>query len=169
MSVSFNRFVVTQALGIAGMNAAINASYTWALWRGLQPLTLFGENAIAFDLASTPVWIAVLSTLLGTASIRTKLRDGRVALPTMRAPSVFQLLPDNIVLRSAVLGGLAAAFLGMLLHLVLQASAVDTLSLAAAIGLKVVITVGLSFLLVPLVILAGLADVQQLSARSVSA
>lgn len=163
MSVSFNRFVATQALGIAGMNAAINASYTWALWRGLQPLTLFGENAIAFDLASTPAWIAVLSTLLGTASIRAKLRDGRVALPLMRAPNVPQLLPHNIVLRSAVLGGIAAAVFGLLLHLLLKASAMATLSLAGAVGLKVVITVGLSLVLVPVVILAGLADVQQRS------
>jgi hypothetical protein len=163
MSTQFNKFVVTQALGTAGLNAGINAIYTWGLWRSLDPLTLFGENAIAFDLASTPVWIAALSTLLGTASIRQKLRDCRVAVPRTRAPAIFDKLPDAITLRAAVLGGVGAVVFGLSLRLLLHASGVDRLSLAAALVMKVAITVPLSLVIVPLIIFAALADVQKTS------
>lgn len=161
MAIPFKKFVVAEALGIAAFNAGINASYTWWLWRSRDPLTLFGENAIALDLASTPVWIAVLSTLLGTVLIRQKLRDGRVVAPTMHAPAILDTLPCGIVLRAIVLGAVSAVVLGWPLWLMLQASAIGTLSLTAAVLVKVAITAPLSLLIVPLVILAALADVQQ--------
>jgi hypothetical protein len=49
MTIPFKKFVVIEAIGIAAFNAGINAFYTWYLWRSHDPLTLFGENAIAFD------------------------------------------------------------------------------------------------------------------------
>lgn len=160
MSTSFNRFVVTQALGIATFNAGINSFYTWALWRSKSTLTLFAENAIAFDLSSTAAWIAVLSTLLGTSAIRTKLRDGRVTTPAMRAAGHLHLLPKSILARAAVLGAAAGIVLGLPVWIMLGASGINEVSLTAAILTKVAITVPMSLLIVPLVILAGLADVQ---------
>lgn len=161
MAMSINRFVAREAVGIAAFNAGINTLYTWWLWRSLEPLTLFDEHAIGFDLASTPVWIAGLSTLLGTAAIRGKLRDGRVAMPYRRAPAMLDLLPSGIILRSLLLGALAAVVLAVPVRLILQLSAVETLSLPAAVLMKIAITVPMSLVTVPLVVLAGLADVQR--------
>lgn len=161
MPTSFKRFVITEALGVAALNAGINAGYTSYLWRGLDPLTLFGANATGFDLAMTPIVIAVLSTMLGTSAIRQKLRDGRIEAPTIRVPASLASLPNGIVLRGLALGAVAAIALAMPLLLMLQASAMATLSLAAAVLMKVAITVPLSLLIVPVVIFAGLADVQR--------
>lgn len=161
MAIPFKKFVVIEAIGIAAFNAGINALYTWHLWRSHDPLTLFGENAVAFDLASTPVWIAVLSTLLGTAFIRQKLRDGRVVAPQMGAPLILGMLPSSIVLRALVLGAVGAVILSSPIWLMLQASTIDAISVAAAVLMKVAITVPLSLVIVPLVIHSALADVQR--------
>lgn len=161
MPTSFKRFVITEALGVAALNAGINAGYTTYLWRKLDPLTLFGANAIGFDLATTPIVIAMLSTMLGTSAIRQKLRDGRVATPMIRVTAGLAGLPSGIVLRGLALGTVAAIALAMPLLLMLQASAIGTLSPFAAVMMKVAITVLLSLLIVPMVIFAGLADVQR--------
>ncbi len=47
MTMSFRAIVAAQALGVGALNAAINASYTWWLWRDLNPVRLFGPKAIA--------------------------------------------------------------------------------------------------------------------------
>lgn len=162
MAMTFNTFVAREAVGIAAFNAGINAFYTWWLWRSLEPLTLFGENPIGVDLASTPVWIAVLSALLGTAAIRAKLRDGRVIAPGMRAPAMLDILPRGIILRSVMLGAAAVIVLALPMRLILQLSAIETLSLPAALLMKIAITVPMSLVTVPLVILAGFVDVQRI-------
>ncbi len=76
MPTPFRSYVVKDALLIAAMNAAINAAYTWSLWRHATPLRLLGPEGIATDLATTPVVIALLSALLGTAVARRKLAGG---------------------------------------------------------------------------------------------
>lgn len=160
MSIPFDRFVVTQALGIAAFNAAINASYTFLLWRSKSILTLFTQNAIAFDLSSTSGWIAVLSTLLGTASIRAKLRDGRVAAPNLAVPGFLRLMPENILMRAVAAGFLSAVMLGLPVRLLLQAGGADVLALSDAVLLKVAITVPMSLVIVPLIIVAAVGDVR---------
>lgn len=161
MAMPFRIFVAAQALGVTALNAATNATYTWWLWRDLGPVRLFGPDAIAYDLASTPLLIAVLSTLLGTASIHQSLRSGSVAVPAMRRAAVLQILPQGILARSALLGVVAAIALGVPVFELLQASGMDALPLGGAIALKVAITVPLSLLIVPLVVVAGLTDVQR--------
>ncbi len=168
MSTRFRQFVLTQALGIAAVNAVINASYTFWLWAGPQPLTLFGAKGVAFDLASTPTWIAVLSTLLGTASIRQKLLDGRVVAPMMPVHALFDMVPRGIVLRAAILGASAVALLSLPMWVLLQASGMGSVDLGAAIGMKVALTVPFTFLIVPLVILMGLGDVQRMRVAKAS-
>lgn len=161
MTIPFKTFVAVEAIGIAAMNAGINALYTWCLWRSRGPLPIQGVGGIAFDLASTPIWIAMLSTLLGTVMIRAKLRDGRVVVPAMRAPLVLDTLPAGVFARALVLGATAATVLGLPLWWALDASGFDEITLIAAVLTKVAITVPLSLAVVPLVILAGLADVQR--------
>jgi hypothetical protein len=161
MPVPFHRFVAGQALGIAALNCAMNAGYTWALWRPDDALPLFGEGGVAFDLASTPVWIAVLSTLLGSAAVRRQLRSGQVTPPAASAPSILAGLPTSIALRAVALGAVAAISLMLPIWLLFQASGLETLSLQAAVLTKVALTAPLTVLIVPLVILAALADVQR--------
>jgi hypothetical protein len=152
MAISFRRFVVLEATAVAAMNAGINALYTWWLWRSRGALPLNGIGGIALDLASTPVWIALLSTLLGLATIRRKLSSGSVRRPRLQVPHVLRALPDAIVLRSIVLGAAAALTLGVPLLLALSASDAVSLSLAHAVLAKVALTIILSLAIVPIVI-----------------
>lgn len=161
MATPFNAFVATQAFAIAAFNATVNASYTWWLWSPLDRLSLHGPGNIATDLATTPIVIAVLSALLGTAFIRQKLRDGRVAIPKSALPTAFHLAPHGLVQRTVVFGFLAAIALGLPLWLGLQATGLETLTLTGAVLAKVAITIVLTLLIVPLTILAALADVQR--------
>lgn len=68
--------------------------------------------------------------------------------------------------RTTVFGITATAVLGIPLWMMLLASRIEALPLSAAILIKVAITVAMSLLIVPLVILAALADVQLGSAPS---
>ncbi|MEO3998547.1 hypothetical protein [Mesorhizobium sp. CAU 1732] len=161
MAISFNRFVVTQAIVIAAFNAGMNASYTWWLWRSRDTLPLGGPGNIGIDLATTPTVIAVLSTLLGTVAIRQKLRAGHVAVPATTLPAALYASPYGLLQRTIVFGTVAAATLSLPLWAALQASGIDTLSLTDAILAKVLITIVMSLLIIPVTILAALADVQQ--------
>ncbi|MGV6876569.1 hypothetical protein ACUSIJ_28365 [Pseudochelatococcus sp. B33] len=161
MAISFGRFVATHAIIIAAFNAGINASYTWWLWSPRDTLPLSGADNIGIDLVATPAVIAVLSALLGTVFIRQKLRDGRVAMPGMTLPAAFHAAPYGLLARTAAFGLVAAVMLSLPLWTMLQASGIHALLLAEALLSKVAITVVFSLLIVPLVILAALADVQR--------
>jgi len=161
MTMSFHKFVIIETAGIAAMYAAINGSYTSWLWHELDPITLNGASGIAFDLAATPVWIAVVSCLLGTAGVRSKLLQGRVQMPPRTPyPAIFSMLPRGIFARAACLGAVAAMALSAPLWLLLQAGGGETLSLGAALLAKIGVTVLLSAVIVPVVIHAALPDVQ---------
>lgn len=161
MPTLFGSYVVKDALLIAALNAAINAAYTWYLWRHAEPLRLFGPGGIAVDLATTPVVIALLSTLLGTTVARRKLEDGRVAVrPGICAPSVLHRLPQSVIARSATLAAAAVVLLALPLLGLLPSWGDGAMTLGAAVGTKVAITVAMSLLIVPVVIWAALADAQ---------
>ena len=113
MAISFRRFVVLEATAVAAMNAVINALYTWWLWRSRGALPLNGIGGITLDLAFTPIWIALLSTLLGQAAIRRKLSSGGVHRPAFYIPHGLTMLPNAIGLRPIVLGPVAALTLGV--------------------------------------------------------
>ena len=160
MTMSFRKYVAADAIGIAAMNAALNASYTSWMWSKLDPVTLTGANGIASDLAGTPVWIAVLATVFGTSAVRQKLGEGRVERPLTRVPGILSMLPQGIATRAASLGVISAAFLALPLWLMMQTSGVGAVSLTAAVLTKVAITVVLSLAIVPVVILAAVDDTQ---------
>ncbi len=160
MATSFKRFVITQAVVIAAFNAGMNAFYTWWLWSSREELPLRGADNIGVDLAMTPVFIAVLSTLLGTMAIRQKLRDGRVVAPARALPAALYAAPQGLLQRTTVFGITATAMLSIPLWMMLRASGIEALPLSDAILSKVAITVAMSLLIVPLVILTALADVQ---------
>jgi hypothetical protein len=166
MSISFQRFLVIEVLGIAAFNAAINVAYTWGLWRSVDPITLFGENGIGGDLATTPSFIGLLSTLFGTHGLRRKLEDGRVAVASaIRMPGMMRLLPMNVPVRAATIGLLCEAALGLPLSLLLASAQFGVMSLAEACSAKAAITVLLSFVIVPITILCALGDVQRRSGQ----
>lgn len=161
MTTPFQSFVLTQALGLAALNAAMNGAYTWFLWRAEPQLALFGEGGVAFDLASTPVWIAALSTLFGVASIRKSLREGRVALPDRSLRALAPRLPQNILARAGVMAVLAALAFALPIAMMLQSSGADTIASEWAIGLKFALTVPLTLAIVPVVILSCVGDLER--------
>lgn len=158
MTTMFRTFVAQQAIAVATFNAVINASYTSWLWSTRDRLPLSGGQGIGIDIAMTSVVIAVLSTLLGTSSIRQKLQDGRVEVPELKLPVAFRSIPYGHIARALVFGFVAAFLFAMPTWLMLQTSSIE-LSLLSAVLAKVFLTVVMSIAIVPVVILAGLADV----------
>lgn len=121
MAISLRKYVAIDAIGIATLNAVINGGYTWWLRRSPDLLSLYGENGIALDLAATPVWIAVLTTLLGTAAVRRKVWEGRIEGPRFTMPAILHRLPFAAVPRAAIFGAAAAVSLALPLWLALWA------------------------------------------------
>lgn len=160
MPVSFKTYLLREAILIATMNAAINAAYTWWLWRKLDPVPLAGKGGVALDLALTPVVIASLSVLIGTGMARRKLASGRVAAAGSRSHPVFRRLPQALAARAAVAAGLTGILLALPLWFLLPLAGDGLLTRFAASGTKVVITLALSLLIVPVVTMAALSDVQ---------
>lgn len=158
MSMSFRRDLVRDAVGISAMNAVINGCYIWWLRRLSPPWGVAGTDGVAPDLAATPIWLAMLTTLLGTGAVQRKLWEGRFREPESVIPAVLWLLPYRLALRAAVFGAVAAILLSLPLWTVLQTQASATLPLGYAIATKVALTVLFSAAIVPLVVLAALAD-----------
>lgn len=166
MPVPFRTYVAREAIVIAAFNAAVNAAYTWYLWRSIEPLRLFGPNGIMLDLALTPVVIAVLCTLLGTSMARRKILDGRVAVgPRPAGRGILSHLPQGLIPRAAVAATGAAALLGLPLLALIQATGDGTLTLAGAVAIKVLITIPATLAIVPAVLGAALADAERAARR----
>jgi hypothetical protein len=160
MTMSFRRYVAIDAIALAALNASMNGAYTWLLWHARSDLTLNGEGGIAVDLAGTPVWIAVLATLLGTSAVRRKLWEGRVATPREAVPTIFSLLPFNVAGRAAAMSTFATIIFALPLWSALHTAHSGNLSIEFAVIAKVTITIVLTLVIVPLVILAALRDMQ---------
>ena len=163
MSTPFMHFLARNALGLAAFNAAMNAAYTAYTWRGQELLFLFDHRAVALDLANTPVVIALLCTLMGTAAVRRKLADGRIDTADAPAPgplhALLQRLPRRIVTRSLVLALLAAVGLALPIWLALDLSGAIALPVGQAVFLKVAITIAMTLCIAPIVNLAAWGDV----------
>lgn len=162
MPIPFRFYVAREAMLITAFNATINAGYTWWLWRHLDVVPLRGDGGVALDLALTPVVIAVLSTLLGTAALRRKIADGRIAVePGTRAHPRLGHLPRGLMPRAAIVAILAGLLLALPLWAVLPALGDGALTPLDASGTKVLLTVALSLLIVPTLTWAVLADAQR--------
>ena len=162
MPRTFTRFLVIESLGIAALNAGMNAAYTSYLWAGRSTLPLGGSAGIGTDLATTPIAIAFLSILLGTAAIRKKLADGRVTAPArLSGATFFRHLPHGILARSATMATFAALLLAAPLYTAMMLYDVGGVSLGQGVSVKVLITIVYSLLLVPLAIGAAAFDVER--------
>ncbi len=153
--MTWKTYLIAQVLGVAAFNALCNASYTAYLWRDpVLPLDLIGA-----DLAMTPIWIGLLSVLLGTSFIRKALADGRMMHEAgLSAPALATMLPHNLIVRAIVAAALCAAMFALPLALVLPWLGDGLLTQGNAIGSKVIITVAFSLIIVPLVAYATIAD-----------
>ncbi|MCA0278677.1 MAG: hypothetical protein LCH86_22005 [Proteobacteria bacterium] len=164
--MTWKTYLIAQALGVAAFNALCNAAYTAYLWRAepVLPLDLIGA-----DLAMTPIWIGLLSVLLGTPFIRKALADGRMMRDAgLRAPPLATLLPRNLVVRAIAAASLCAAMFALPLALVLPWLGDGLLTQVTAIGSKVIITIVSSLIIVPLVAYATIADMPATKVAHVS-
>lgn len=156
--MSWRTYILSQALGTAGFNALCNAALAAFLWHGESTLSY---DAIGVDLATTPIWIGLLTVLLGTPFIRKALADGRMLREAgIRPHAALYHLPRNVLLRDAVAAGLCGLFFALPLSLVLPLLGDGILTGAEAIGSKVIITLAFSLLIVPLVVYATTKDVR---------
>ncbi len=155
--MTWKTYLIAQALGVAAFNTLCNAAYTAWLWRGESELTL---DRIGADLAMTPIWIGLLSVLLGTPFIRKALADGRMIREAkLRPHPLATFLPRNLAVRAVAVACLCGVVLALPLMLALPMLGDGLLSPGAAIASKVIITVAFSLVIVPLVAHATLADV----------
>lgn len=160
MTMSFRRYIALDVLILAATNSTFNAGYAWWLWSSSDAVQLTGDNGIAANLATTPIWIAVLTTLLGTAAVQRKLWEGRFREPAFVIPRLLGSLPGNIAARSMTTGLAAATVLALPLWMLLQRLSLQSLPFEHAIIIKVVLTVLFTACIVPLVVLAATADMQ---------
>lgn len=155
--MNWTTFLMAQAFGVAAFNTLCNAAYTAWLWRAEQVLSL---DRIGADLAMTPIWIGLLSVLLGTPFVRKALADGRMIREAkLRPHPLATRLPRNLVVRAVAVAALCGAILALPLAFVLPLLGDGWLTPGAAIGSKAVITLAFSLVVVPLVAHATLADV----------
>lgn len=137
-------------------NTLCNAAYTAWLWCGEPVLSL---NRIGADLAMTPSWIGLLSVLLGTPFIRKVLADGRMIREAkLRAHPLATRLSRNLAVRAVAIAVLSTMLLALPLALVLLMLGDGLLMPGTAIGSKAIITIVFSFVIVPLVAYATIAD-----------
>lgn len=161
MAMSFRRYIVIDVIVLVTVNSTFNASYTWWLWRSSGPIHLTGNGGIALDLAATPIWIAVLTTLFGTAAVQTKLWQGRFREPASAIPLLLGSLPSNVFTRATVAGLVAATMLALPLWLLLQQLSWRMIPFEHAVIIKVALTALFTVWIVPLVVLAAIADMQR--------
>ena len=155
-------FIVKDTIGIAAFNAGANAFYTWLMWRSWGQLTLLGSNAVGIDLSLTPLVIAFLSTLLGTAQLRKRLSAAGVGnFGPEAAIALMRYVPSNIFARAIAFGLLAGLLLGLPVFVPIYAHSDLTLSLSQAVVAKIVITIVDSSVIVPVVIGYSLLDVSR--------
>lgn len=154
--MTWKTYLLAQTLGVAAFNALCNASYTAYLWRAAPVLPL---ELVGGDLAMTPIWIGLLSVLLGTPFIRKALADGRMMNEAgLRAHPLAKRLPRHLFGRAIVVAALCAAIFALPLAIILPWLGDGVLTLTHAIGSKVIITVVFSLIIVPLVAHATIAD-----------
>lgn len=155
--MNWKTYLVAQALGVAAFNTLCNAAYTAFLWRSQPVLSL---DRIGADLAMTPIWIGLLSVLLGTPFIRKALADGRMIREAkLRPHPLAAMLPRNLLVRSLTIAALCAAILALPLAILLPLLGDGLLTPGTAIGSKAIITIAFSLVIVPLVAYATIADI----------
>ncbi len=164
--MTFHRYLLTQTLGVAAFNAIANVCYTWLLWGGRTPLEIdtpyLSLDRIGGDLAMTPIWIGLLSALLGTAFIRRAFAGGTMLHDAgVRSDPVSRWLPRSIPLRSIIVASLCAIVFALPLSLILPATGDGMLTPADAISLKALVTILFSLIIVPLVVYATIYDAER--------
>lgn len=155
--MKWKTWLIAQALGVAAFNTLCNMAYTALLWSSEPVLSL---DRIGADLAMTPIWIGLLSVLLGTPFIRKVLADGRMIREAKLSPHpLAAMLPRNLLVRSLAIAVTCAAILALPLSLLLPMLGDGLLTPGTAIGSKAIITIAFSLVVVPLVAYATIADI----------
>jgi hypothetical protein len=159
------RYMRRQALLVAAFNGVMNFGYTAWQWRQADEVPFVGDGGAAMDLSLTAAIIGLLSTLLGTAGARAKLRQ----LPAvLGAPRWLHRLPANLVLRSLAIAAIAGVVMGApvaLSMLALDGVALPPLAMSA---IKLGLSIAISLVVVRWVVRAASADVQARSSRQAS-
>lgn len=161
MPISFTHFLVRETIAVSAFNAGCNAAYTFWLWHGLPQIALSGPFGISTDLALTPIFIGFMSILLGTGSIRQRLWEGKVSPPTTTGiAATFSALTRSIALRSLIMAGVCAVMLTVPIAMMFMAAGDIALSLEQAVWTKVILTMGLSSMIVPVAALMAASDLK---------
>ena len=150
--MTFRSYLLAQALGTVA-----NVGYTWFPWRGRTPLppgtSYLPLDRIGADLAMTPIWIGLLSVLIGTVFIRRASADGTMLRDAgVQSHPALRWLPSSILLRAGVVAALCAlAFalpLSLSLSLILPMAGDGLLTPGGAIGTKAILTLVFSLTIV---------------------
>ena len=158
--MTFRSYVIANAIGVALLNTAINGGYTWFLWNDKTQLPL---SAIGADIAMTPIWVGLLSVLLGTYFIRKAFADRTMLRKAgIKPAAVFRKLPRSIIMRATVVAILCAVVFAIPLSQLLPLFGDGILTPTHAVGAKVIVTIAFSLLIVPLIVYATTADSERM-------
>ena len=116
LSAAHRKFLfVEQGIGAAIVNFLLNGAIAWVMFRGMDPVPLWGQQSIAGDTLGTAFLLPLITSI-----ILTPLARGRVASATLAAlewtyithPSL-RLLPRGTVRRGATIGAICVVTVGI--------------------------------------------------------
>ncbi len=135
-------------------NALGGGLITWLIFRGVEPIPLWGAGGVAFDIAATTFLLTLLSTLVVTLVIRKRIRTEAAKRET---PGRFAL-PNNLIVR-----GISLAFFTTLIFAPLAIAIINAIwgkgwGANDIILFKILYCVLLGLAVTPIAVLSALRD-----------
>lgn len=148
------RYIVIETLISMAINAAFSAGFAFLMFGGRAEIGLWGPAGLALDFAPQTFVIAMMSVLVPTVLTRRRVRSGALA-PGNGAPS---RLPDNLLLRAALVALAATIVLGGAATALLAATWTGPLTFSAALLLKIIYGALVALAVTPPALRAALRD-----------
>lgn len=164
MARSFARFMIGETAAVAALNAGCNAALAAWTWSSVAQPGLAADSLLITNLSLTPVFIAFLTTLFGTASARRRIDRGTV-LPPRRSLAMLARLPHATLKRAGLLALISCLFLALPLAVLLPTVNVARFTSGQAVVAKVVITIIASCAIAPLAALSAVRPSRRIGER----
>ena len=136
------------------INGVLSALFVWLLFGGISQVPLWGTGGLPFDFLPQTFVITLMATLVPTAIMRKKLRDGKLT----RLVGSVRSLPRNLLLRALLLAIVVTPVAVGLSILALAAAWSGSLGFVPVLILKVVYGAVLALLVTSFAIRTAMAD-----------
>jgi len=142
--VSHDAYIRRETMVSAVINAILSALFFWLVFRGVDPVPVWGMGNWVFDFVPQGFMIALMSTLVPGALTGRAIRSGRIA-----ADGQANRLPGNLLARALLLAGAAAILGAGLVAAIMKLVGAEQLPPGTALLLKIVYGASLAILVTP--------------------